>query len=134
MLKEKENDPKIKEKLAKIHISIAEIYMDQEKYEEAANNYKLAMEINPPKDPAIAYNTAEIMFKAGKVDEAIKYYLLALQLNPKEEIYYLKLGYAYLNKGDIPPALEYLKKFLELSPDHPQAESVRKLINSLEKK
>jgi len=74
------------------------------------------------------------MFKAGKVDEAIKYYLLALQLNPKEEIYYLKLGYAYLNKGDIPPALEYLKKFLELSPDHPQAESVRKLINSLEKK
>ena len=130
-LKETRDDLEAKKKSAAVCTLIAEAYMDQQKYEEAAIHYKKAMEISPPTDAAVAFNVAEIMFSANKVDDAIRYYALASQLKPENEVYHLKLGYACLNKGDIPTAISHFEEFLELAPDNPQAESIRNLIQSL---
>jgi len=130
-LQEKREDREAKKKSAEIYTLIAEAYMDQQKYEEAAIHYKKAMEISPPTDAAVAFNVAEIMFGANKIDDAIRYYALASQLKPENEVYHLKLGYACLNKGDIPTAISHFEEFLELAPDNPQAESIRNLIQSL---
>ncbi len=133
-LLEQGDDPESKKTSGEVHVLIAEAYMDQKNYEEAAIHYKRAMEINPPTDAALAFNVAEIMFTANKVDEAIKYYQLASQLQPDTGIYYLKLGYAYLNKNDNPSAIKNFEKFLELSPEDPKAESIKNLIASLRRK
>lgn len=133
-LQERSDDPEAKKMLEEVYTLIAEAYMDQKNYEKAAANYKQAMEINPPTDAAVAFNVAEIMFHANKVDEAIKYYQLASQLKPENGVYHLKLGYAYLNKGDIPSAIKNFEKFLELSPEDPRTESIKSLIHSLRRK
>jgi len=133
-LLEQGDDPQAGKKSGEVHVLIAEAYMDQKNYEEAAVHYMQAMEINPPTDAALAFNVAEIMFTANKVDEAIKYYQLASRLKPDTGIYYLKLGYAYLNKSDIPSAIKNFEKFLELSPEDPKAESIKNLIHSLRRK
>jgi tetratricopeptide (TPR) repeat protein len=134
VLQEQRDDPEARKKSGEVYVLIAEAYMDQKNYEKAAANYKQAMEINPPTDAAVAFNVAEILFTANKVDEAIKYYQLASQLKPNTGIYHLKLGYAYLNKGDIPSAIKNFEKFLELSPEDPKAESIKNLIHSLRRK
>ncbi|NIO20264.1 MAG: tetratricopeptide repeat protein [Candidatus Aenigmarchaeota archaeon] len=133
-LLEQGDDAEARKKSGEVHVLIAEAYMDQKNHEEAAVHYTKAMEINPPTDAAIAFNVAEIMFTANKVDEAIKYYQLASRLKPDNGIYYLKLGYAYLNKSDIPSAIKNFEKFLELSPEDPKAESIKNLIRSLRRK
>jgi len=86
-----------------------------------------------PSDHALAFNIAEIYFRDGKIDQAIEYYTLAIQIKPEWPLAYLKMGYAYVNKGDYGQAITSFKKFLELAPENKEAERVRNLIPQLEK-
>ncbi len=125
--------PNLKEKMVEVCISMAEAFIGKGFFEEASIYYKMAIENSKSPDPALAYNTAEIMFNMGNVDEATKYYELAVALNPKCGLYYLKLGYAYLNKGSISDSIKRFEKFIELSPDDPQVDTIKNLINTLKK-
>lgn len=116
--------------VAKIYASIGETYMRQNKLKEAEGYFKKSIEIDPS-DHALAYNVAEILFAAGKTDDAITYYNLAIKIKPEWPKSYMQRGYAYLNKGDIPKAVESMKKYLELAPDSPEAEGIKEVINSL---
>jgi tetratricopeptide (TPR) repeat protein len=129
--KKKNAELKGMEKVAVIYANIAESYSILGELENATDYYKKSMEILPPTDAAVAYNTAEILFNSGKVDEAIAYYSLASKLKPGTAIYYIKLGYAYMNKGDIPQALTHFEKFLKLAPGDPQAGAIKELIKEL---
>lgn len=97
----------------------------------AGENYKLSAKILPPTDAALAYNLAEILMAGNDAAAAIEYYNLAIQINPKDPLYYEKRGYAYLNSGDIPKALESFNEFLKLAPDHPRAAEIQELIQAL---
>jgi tetratricopeptide (TPR) repeat protein len=127
------DDPDIKEKkiVAEAYVNIGDIYLKQKKFAGAASNYIKSMEIIPPTDAAVAYNVAEICFSAGKIDEAVKYYKLAIQLRPQFAGYYKKLGYAYLNQGDLDAAKTYFQKFLEMAPNDPDAASIKDILSSL---
>ncbi len=116
---------------ASIYANIGEAYSALNNLDEAAVYYKQSMEIAPPTDAAVAYNVAEILFAGGKTAEAIRYYTLAAELRPETAIYYSKLGYAYLNKGDIAAAVSNLEKFVKLAPDDPQTPDLKDLIKSL---
>lgn len=129
-----EKDEKAKDKkkvIASAYSSIGEAYMARNMYDKAAEYYTKSMDVSPPTDPAVAFNVAEIMFNAGKTDEAIKLYSIASKLKPDFAMYYSKLGYAYLNKGDIPNAVKFFEKFLKMAPNDPQAASVKDLVSSL---
>lgn len=121
------------EKAATIYASIGEAYGALNNFDEAAVYYKKSMELFPPRDAAVAYNIAEIMFNGGKTDEAIEYYGLAAKLKPEMAIYYQKLGYAYLNKGDFPQAAANFEKFIKLAPDDPQTPTLQSLVEDLKK-
>ncbi|HLP47536.1 MAG TPA: tetratricopeptide repeat protein [Candidatus Kapabacteria bacterium] len=129
----KNENPNLKgnEKAATIYASIGEAYSALNNLEEAARYYKESMALYPPKDAAVAYNVAEILFNGGMTDEAIEYYNLAASLKPDVPIYYSKLGYAYLNKGEFKPALENFEKFIKLAPDDPQTPTLKSLIEDL---
>ena len=115
---------------AKALASFGEICLRQEKYKEAQDFFTQSIALNP-KDEILAYNVAEIFFGRNQTDKAIEYYQLAIQIKPEWSEPYLKMGYAYLNKGDMAKAVEQLKEFLKHDPESPQAPVVQSLIDSL---
>lgn len=117
---------------AKALASFGEVCLRQEKFKEAQEFFSQSIALNP-KDEVLAYNVAEIFFGRNQTDKAIEYYLLAIQIKPEWSEPYLKLGYAYLNKGDMVKAVEYLHGFLKHDPQSPQAPVVQSLIESLTK-
>ena len=84
-----------------------------------------------PKDEILAYNVAEIFFSNNKNEEAKKYYEVASQIKPKWGIPHLKLGYVYLNMGDMPKAIESFSKFVEMDPENSEVPAIKDLIKSL---
>lgn len=116
--------------VAQLYAGIGEAYMSKDNLAEAEKYFKLSIEIDPA-DHALAYNVAEILFNINKVDEAIKYYQMAATIKPDWPKSYLKLGYAYLNKGDMQKAVEAFEKFLEKAPDDPQADTIRSIVQDL---
>ena len=94
--------------------------------------FRQALEVAPA-DAKVAYNVAEIFFANQKIDEAIQYYLAALQIRTDWPKPYNKLGLAYLNKGDYPKALEYLRKFVAMEPESPAAAEAKNLIAAIER-
>lgn len=110
--------------------SIGEIYVKQENMEKAQEFFMKSVELNP-KNEILAYNVAEIFFGNNKNEEAAKYYLLASQIKPQWGTPYLKLGYVYLNLGDIPKAIEYFNKFMEVDPQNPEVDNIKEVIKGL---
>jgi tetratricopeptide (TPR) repeat protein len=117
---------------AKALASFGEICLRQEKLKEAQEFFTQSIALNP-KDEILAYNVAEIFFGQNQIDEAIKNYQLAIQIKPEWSEPYLKIGYAYLNKGNMAKAIESLNEFLKRDPESPQAPVVKSLIESLTK-
>ncbi len=132
-LKDIKQDLKGDELAAKVLTGMGEVFVKKGDYASAQDNFRQCLEIHT-KDEVLAYNVGEIYFSNGKVDNAIQFFNLAVQIKPDWSEPYLKLGYAFLNKGDFERAKENLKKYLELSPNAPNVEEIRKLIESLEKK
>ncbi|HLP59243.1 MAG TPA: tetratricopeptide repeat protein [Candidatus Deferrimicrobium sp.] len=110
--------------------AIGEIFVKQEKMEKAQEFFMKSVELNP-KDEILAYNVAEIFFGNNKNEEAAKYYLVASQIKPQWGTPYLKLGYVYLNLGDIPKATEYFNKFIQVDPENPEVPNIKEVINGL---
>ncbi len=124
-------DLKGNKEVSVIYANMGEAHTGLKDYDKAAKAYKKSMDISPPTDAAVAYNVAEIMFVGGKTDEAIAYYTLAAKLKPEMAIYYSKLGYAYLNKGDIKKAILNFEKFIKMTPKDPQVPTLKAMIKDL---
>jgi tetratricopeptide (TPR) repeat protein len=120
------------EMTAKALARIGECYMRNEDFETAQDYFKLSIE-SYPENEILAYNVGEIYFSNQKIDEAIHYFELSTQIKSDWGPPYLKLGYAYLNKGDFEKAKLNLNKFLELDPESPEAPAVKNMIDYLEK-
>jgi tetratricopeptide (TPR) repeat protein len=127
---EKAEEEKIELK-AQALASIGEIHLKQDDIEKAQSFFMKSVELNP-KDEILAYNVAEIFFGNNKNEEAVKYYNIASQIKPKWGIPYLKLGYVYLNLGDMKKAVESFTKFVEVDPGNPEVPAIKDLIKSLE--
>lgn len=117
---------------AKALAAFGEVCLRQEKFKEAGEYFTQSIALNP-KDEILAYNVAEIFFGRNQTDKAIEYYKLATQIKPEWSEPYLKIGYAYLNKGDMKLAIDSLNEFLKHDPESPQAPVVKSLIESLTK-
>jgi len=111
---------------------LGEIYIRKEDFETAQKYFAQALDISP-EDEVAAYNVAEVMFSHQKVDEAIKYLELSIQIKKYWSKPYIKLGYAYLNKGDFDKSLEYFNKFIEMDPENSEVPNVKNIIATIEK-
>lgn len=119
------------ESAARALAGLGETYIKQGDLEKAREYLKQAVD-NFPEDETLAFNVGEIYFKQGETDKAIEYFLLAIKIKESWPPPHRQLGYAYLNKGKYRLAVDSLKKFVELAPDDPQAESIKNLIPKLE--
>jgi tetratricopeptide (TPR) repeat protein len=120
-----------KESSLKALSGLGEVALKRGDFETAQGYFRRALEISP-EDPAAAYNVGEIFFSNQKIDDAIAYFELAIKIKSDWPKAYHRLGLAYLNKGDLPKALENLKKFLELDPQNPEAAGVKAAIAAIE--
>jgi tetratricopeptide (TPR) repeat protein len=111
---------------------MGELYIQKGDLEKGQEYFVKALEISP-EDEVAAYNVGQIFFSNQRPDEAIKYYKLAIQIKGDWPKPYLRLGYAYLNKGDFDSALEYLNRFVEMNPEGPEAQEARKMIETIER-
>ena len=133
-LKQEKGDLEGNKMASSIYASLGELYMDKNDFEKAKEYFEKSIHIDPS-NHALSYNVAEILFSSNEIDEAIHYYELTAKIKPDWPKSYLKLGYCYLNKGEMNTAIDYLYKFVELSPeDDPQVNTIKNLIKQLEKK
>jgi tetratricopeptide (TPR) repeat protein len=116
-----------------IFAGMGDAYLRQNKFAEAEQYFRKSIDLDPA-DHALAYNVAEIMMQAGNADEAIRYYEMAIKIKPDWPKSYLKLGYAWLNKGNIKTALEAFAKCVEIGPaDDPDVAQARDIIKKISK-
>ncbi|MBN1274138.1 MAG: tetratricopeptide repeat protein [Candidatus Aminicenantes bacterium] len=128
----KEDIPESKQLQALAATALGNIYLDRESRDVALKYYIKSLEFNP-QNTALAYTAGEMLFAAGKTEEALEYYGKAAGIDPGWSEAYLKWGYAALKLEKTAEAKEHFLKFLELSPDHPQAEEVKNILKDLEK-
>ncbi len=107
-------------------------HLRQGNLEEAQGFFVKSIEV-APEDELLPYNVAEIFFSNQDVDRARKYFEMAAAIKPDWPDPYLKLGYVFLNKADLPKAAEYLEKFLTLETDTPRAEQAKATLASIKK-
>jgi tetratricopeptide (TPR) repeat protein len=94
-------------------------------------------ETTPAFDPLKANKDIEVgtyYFKKGNYDAAIDRFQEAARLQPGLARPYLKLGETYEKKKDFPMAVASYRRYLDLFRAAPDANSVRKKIEELEKR
>ena len=83
------------------------------------------------KDPAVFVNIGIALMNQNKADEALPYFEKAVKYFPdKGEAYYYR-ALIRLQKGDTEGTKSDLKKFLELSPDAPEAPAAKKALEQI---
>jgi len=111
---------------------LGEVALRRGDLDAAQKHFAQAVDISP-QDEAAAYNVGELLFSNQKVDEAIRYLELAIQIKKDWPKPYLKLGYVYLNKGDLDKSLENFNAFIKLDPENPEVAQVKNIIETIEK-
>jgi tetratricopeptide (TPR) repeat protein len=83
------------------------------------------------KDPAIFVNVGISLMNQNKADEALPYFEKAVKNFPEKGDGYYYRGLIRLQKGDTEGTKADFKKFIELSPNAPEAAAARKALEQL---
>lgn len=131
-IKEYQNALAIDDQAAETYSNLGATYLKMGEYEESEESFKKAIQLKP----AFAeshFNLGAILGKLGKYDEAVKEYNLALKLKPELAPAYLNLAVIYLEKfSDKNMAVYHFRRCLEIDPNQPQAEAMKKKIVELQ--
>jgi tetratricopeptide (TPR) repeat protein len=117
---------------AKALAAIGLCYLRQGKLPEAQEYFKKSIDM-APQDENLPYNVAEICFSNQQIDEAIRYFEMAIQIKPDWPDPYLRVAYAYLNKGDSAKAIENLEKFIKLEPGTERTAQAKAILDAIKK-
>lgn len=91
-------------------------YQNKDMYQEALQEYKRALELNP--DYPLAHNNLGIVYKnLGRFDDAVKEYKTAINLNPDYLSPYYNLGVLYISQNHFNEAIENFERALSINPN-----------------
>ncbi|WP_272148721.1 tetratricopeptide repeat protein [Tenacibaculum aiptasiae] len=107
-------------KTAAIVKSMALIYKEQGKVEEAMSALAEARKANPD-DLNLLLNEADMYIKLGKMDKFSALMSEAISLDPNNPTLYYNLGVVNFNQGRMDDAKKYYEKAVELKPDYADA-------------
>ena len=94
-----------------------QIYMELDRPEEAVEECRAALEIDPEYGAAI-FTMAQAYRKLKKPDEAAAGFRRLIQLDPKDPKPYMNLGEISIDTGDFDAAISHLEKALAADPEH----------------
>jgi arylsulfatase A-like enzyme/Tfp pilus assembly protein PilF len=95
----------------------ANIYLQLDRAEEAAEECKEALKIDPEYNAAI-FTLAQAYKKLKRYDEAVAGFERALQLDPRDAKPHVNLGELYLDRKDFDKAIFHLEKAISVDPEH----------------
>jgi tetratricopeptide (TPR) repeat protein len=108
---------------ARMHQAMAHELAKRGKTEEAIENYRAALKIDPQL-PGLHFELAEMLSTLATADslvEAEGEYKAALQVNPFDEQSECRLGDIVLRRNDVKEAYERYTRAVRLQPDDPEA-------------
>ncbi len=114
-----------------VWIALGDVLMDSSRFEEAVDAYSKALALDP-KNVDVRVDMGTCYRNAGKPQLALKEYTKALEINPNHAIAHRNRGVvlAY-DLHDRKEGLKEFEKFLQLSPNAPDAPQVRSSIQKL---
>jgi len=112
-------------------IALGDVYVAQGKLDQAVTYFEKA--IGQTTDEVIPFNVAEIYFNQGNTAKALEYYQTAATRKPDWPEPHLKMGYAYLNAGNMDAAIAAFEQVVAVAPDSPQAQLAQAALSSLKK-
>jgi tetratricopeptide (TPR) repeat protein len=134
-------EAEVREDVADAAYFLGQSLYEQDRYKEAAINYRKAL-LRRPNDASILNSLGIVNFIIGEVEKAVEYYQKALVID--QEIGYRQgeanqlgnLGLAYRAMGEVEKAVEYLRQALKIFEEikSPYADLVRKKLNDLTSK
>ena len=110
-------------------IGVGDMLVSQQKLDEAMEYFEKA--VGQTTDAIVPFNVAEMYFNRGDAAKALEYYRVAAEYKPDWADPHLKMGYAYLNTGDLDGAKISFQKVVEIAPDSPQAQTAQAALSAL---
>ncbi|MBI3609124.1 MAG: tetratricopeptide repeat protein [Nitrospirae bacterium] len=105
---------------ARAHHNLGLEYEVQRRLDEAAQEYRLALKLQP--DFVLAYNNlGNILVKQGRIEEAVQEYRRALKLQSDSDMIHNNLASALLDQGHLAEAIEEFQAAIKLRPDSVKA-------------
>lgn len=114
--------------MGSIYASMGEVDKARELYEKAAT---LSKDLSPRDAATNYYNMGVTYINSGSNEEAKAALEQAIAIDPTHGESHYQLGVVLLGMGDMEGAIEIWKKYLEISPDGPNAATAEELIKSL---
>ena len=105
---------------ARPHINLGVAYQNQERFDEAIEQYRIALEINP-NDPKSHTNLGNIYKELGFIERGRKEYEIALEIKPDYGKAHNNLGLLFKEAGDIENAIKKYRIAIEYAPHDPVA-------------
>lgn len=105
-------------------------FMDNNQFEAAIRQYERALEIDSL-HPDIMVDLGACYHSVGEDQEAMFQFRRALAIEPHHAIALYNMGVVSLGLGDSVSTKMWWKKFLDVAPDNPQSETIRKQILSM---
>ena len=106
--------------LAEAHASLGFVYYGQWEWEQAEQEFRRAIELNPNYSTAPHWYSI-CLLSLGRIDEALAEIKHAHELDPLSSPIGTSLTYAYFSKGDLNAAIAQCKAVIELDPNYPRA-------------
>jgi Flp pilus assembly protein TadD len=121
-------DPTLYQNMGGIYGAMGNTAKAQELYEKAVG----LSAYGDPKDAAVNYYNMGVTFiNSGQTAEAVEALTKALQADPDHAEAHYQLGISLLGNNDMEGCMEHLNSYLELSPNGPNVEAAKSLIEML---
>ena len=111
----------------KAYYNLGNAYFKLKQFDRALSAYQRAAERDSD-NSNIFYNIAQVHIERGDEEEAIRHLRQAIEHKVNDPEAYYQLGGLYHRLGKAREARLSFERFLELAPDHPQADRVRQLL------
>jgi cytochrome c-type biogenesis protein CcmH/NrfG len=112
-------------------IKLGNLLMDSTRYSEAIDAYEKALALDP-KNVDIRVDMGTCYRRAGRADRAAEEFREAISINPLHPNAHRNLGVVLaFDLNDKKQAIKEFEEFIKLSPDTPDSQQIRNLVNEL---
>ena len=135
-----QKDPENNKKLAGYYNNLGDAYSKQNKVDDAIAAYNQAAQVFPENAGVYYFNEGAVLTNAGKVDEALVAFDKVIAADPNKALAYYWKGINLIGKEttdknnkviDPPGTAEAFKKYLELDPTGPMAETAKAMLEHI---
>jgi peptidoglycan/xylan/chitin deacetylase (PgdA/CDA1 family)/tetratricopeptide (TPR) repeat protein len=102
----------------------------EKKYDEALQKFQQAVDLKPG-DAVLLNNLGFLYYRMSRYDDALAYLQKTLAADPKRKEAYGNIADVFLKMGRKEDARQNYQRYLELFPNSPRAEEVRRIVKTL---